>query len=303
MKALITGGAGFIGFHLAESCKRLGYEVISIDNNFHPCLAPSKTEYADVRYYDEVEKYVEWADVVFHLAAQIHVDRSIEYPQENLDINVQGTMNILEACRKFKKKIVFASTSEVYGSSQVELMDENHPLDGQSPYAASKIAGDRMCKAYADTYGLDVVILRNFNTYGEWQKDDSYGSVIAKFTKAACLGEPLKIYGDGTQQRDYMHVKDAVGGYHLCAGLKGVGQTVNIGSGKTISINDLAELIIKINKSKSPIVHVEPRAGEVRRLCANIEKARSLGFEPQTDFEKDLANYSLWYQENMLPRA
>lgn len=303
MRILITGGAGFIGYHLAQSCKRRGDEVVSLDNGFHPCLAPSDTKYADIRYYDEIEKYVEWADTVFHLAAQIHVDRSIHYPQETLDINVKGTLNILEACRKFGKKMVFASTSEVYGSSQVEFMNESHPLDGQSPYAASKIAGDRLCKAYYDTYGTDVTILRNFNTFGEWQKDDSYGSVIAKFTRAALTGEPLYIYGDGTQERDYMHVKDAVGGYHLCESLNKPGEIVNIGTGKTITINELAERIVSLTQSKSPIIHIAPRAGEVQRLCAGIEKARSLGFEPKTDFDKDLANYSLWFKENMLPRA
>ena len=166
MKALITGGAGFIGYHLHQSLEKDGHEVIAIDNFYHPCEAPQEATYADVRYYDEVEKYVEWADMIFHLAAQIHVDRSIEIPQETFDINVKGTINVLEACRKFKKKIIFASTSEVYGSSQTDEMDESHPLDGHSPYAASKIAGDRLCKSYYETFGLPVIILRNFNTFG-----------------------------------------------------------------------------------------------------------------------------------------
>ena len=219
MKALITGGRGLIGWHLFNHLTAQGHEVISVDNLFHPCLAPDNgSKYADIRYYGEIEPHVEWCDIVFHLAAQIHVDRSIDFPSETVDINVSGTLNILEAVRKFDKRMVFASTSEVYGSSQCDTMDESHPLDGQSPYAASKIAGDRLCKAYYDSFGSKVIILRNFNVFGEWQKDDSYGSVIAKFTKAALSNEPLYIYGDGRQERDYMHVSDAVRMYDLCDG-------------------------------------------------------------------------------------
>jgi len=299
-RVLITGGAGFIGWHLEQFYKgKDDYEVKSIDNFFHPCSAPSEASYADIRYYDEIEPYVEWADIVFHLAAQIHVDRSIEFPQETVDINVNGTLNILEACKKFKKKLVFASSSEVYGTSQVDFMPETHQLDGQSPYAASKTAGDRLCKAYADTFGLDVVILRNFNTFGEWQNDSSYGSVIAKFTKAALEGSPLYIFGDGQQERDYMHVNNAVLAYDFCSRELGAGTTLNVGSGKTVRILDLASTIKRLTKTKSPIIHVEPRPGEVQRLCADMTKAKDLGFDPSFNFENDLYNYIIWYNSNL----
>lgn len=296
MRCLVTGAAGFIGWHLTQKLRADGHEVVGIDNFFHPCSAPSDAKYADVRYPDEIRKYVEWADIVFHLAAMIHVDRSMEIPTETVDINVKGTLHILEECRRSNKRMVFASSSEVYGSSQTEAMDENHPLDAQSPYAASKVAGDRLCKAYADTYGTEVVILRNFNTFGEWQNDTSYGAVISKFTKAALTGEPLYIYGDGQQERDYMHVRDAVAAYLICSDLP-AGTVMNAGSGKTININALAEMIVSIADSDSPIIHVEPRAGEVRRLCAGIEKAKSLGFKPETDLEKDLTSYVKWYAD------
>src|SRR3990167_10429668 len=154
--------------------------------------------------------YVRESDIVFLLAAQIHVDKSIENPQETIDINVNGTLNILEACRKYGKKLVFASSSEVYGTSQSEFMSETHPLDAQSPYAASKVAGDRLCKSYIDTYGMDISILRNFNTFGEYQNDGSYGGVIAIFTRQALAGEPITIYGTGEQERDYMYIEDAL---------------------------------------------------------------------------------------------
>lgn len=303
MKALVIGGAGFIGTHLRKHLKRQGHEVISLDNFFHPCKADhSDVVYADIRYYDEIEGHIAKADIVFALAAQIHVDRSIHFPQETVDINVKGTMNVLEACKKYDKKMIFASTSEVYGTAQTEDIAESHPLDGQSPYAASKTAGDRMCKAYWDTFGTEVVILRNFNVFGPWQNDTSYGSVISIFTRAALLGEPLKIFGDGSQERDYMYVDDAVKAYDICATIDVYGEPINVGSGETVKIIDLANKIIELTESQSEIIHVEPRAGEVQRLCANIEKAKSLGFVSETDFDRDLAKYVVWYKKNILPR-
>ena len=303
MKALILGGAGFIGYHLKEKLKHDEHEVVALDNFFHPCKAPKDdVKYADIRYYNEIEGHIEWADVVFHLAAQIHVDRSIDFPMETTDINVNGTLNVLEACKKFDKKMIFASTSEVYGTAQTPTIHETHQLDGQSPYAASKIAGDRFCKAYWDTFKTRVVILRNFNVFGTWQNDTSYGSVISIFTRKALLDEPLVIFGDGTQERDYMYVDDAVAAYELCATIDLYGEPLNIGSGKTISIIDLANKIIKLTGSESKIIHAEPRPGEVQRLCANTEKAKSLGFVSKTDFDRDLASYILWYKETVLPQ-
>lgn len=304
MKAVVTGSAGHIGWHLMRQLESEGHDVVGIDNFFHPCLAPDNgTKYADIRYFDEVEPHVEWADVVYHLAAQIHVDRSIDMPQETLDVNVNGTMNILEACKKHKKKLLFASSSEIYGTAQTDMISEEHPLDAQSPYAASKVAGDRLCKAYHDTFGLEVTIVRNFNVFGAWQKDDSYGSVIAKFTKAALLNEPLYIYGDGDQERDYQLVDNAVKAYRFFTDNAYYGRGINIGSGTTIKIKTLAEMIVKATKSSSAIIHTASRAGEVQRLCADIKKAKSLGLDTENDFEKDLANYIIWYKQHQLAHS
>jgi len=304
MKILITGAAGFIGSHLFEKFRKQGgHEVIGIDDFSHPSKNPVRAFVGseDVRDKDFIPQAVKWADVVYHLAAQIHVDKSIKNPEDTIDRNVLGTLNILEACRKFKKKLIFASSSEVYGTSQTEFMSENHPLDGQSPYAASKIAGDRLCKAYIDTYKMDIAILRNFNTFGPYQNDGeegkSYGAVIGIFTRAALQNKPITIFGDGGQQRDYMYITDALRGYELAFGYTG---PLNIGTGQTISINELAEMIIELTNSKSKIVYVEPRPGEVQRLCADITRAKSLGFEPETDFKKHLAKYVAWAKQNLL---
>jgi len=296
-KAFITGICGFIGSHLSKSLESSGWEVKGIDNLFHPSGNNVPFKYGDIRYFHDIEKYVQWSDYVFHLAAQIHVDKSIESPEETIDINVKGTLNVLEAVKKFNKRMVFASSSEVYGSSQVDKMSENHPLDAQSPYAASKVAGDRLCKSYYDTFGTRVSILRNFNTFGEWQNDTSYGGVIAIFTRRALAGNDLFIFGDGSQKRDYMYIEDAVNGYKLCMEDESfLGTAVNIGTGTTITIKELAEIIIEITGSKSSIRHIEPRPGEVQRLCADTSLAKKHGFESVTDFEKDLYKYVKWYQ-------
>jgi len=307
MKILVTGAAGFIGSHLYQKLKSEGHEVIGIDNFSHASQNPINSEIIDfdIRYprpvsgnYTALDSYIKNVDIVYHLAAQIHVDKSIENPRETLDINVNGTLNILEACRKYKKKLVFASSSEVYGTSQSEYMDESHPLDAQSPYASSKVAGDRLCKSYIDTYGLDICILRNFNTFGPFQNDGgegkSYGAVIGIFTKAALRGEPLRIFGTGEQSRDYIYISDALQGYDIGSRYTGV---LNIGSGKSISINELAQKIKTITQSASEIIHVEARPGEVQRLCAEISRARLLGFNPQTDFDKHLDGYVKWYKD------
>ena len=301
MRILITGAAGFIGSHLYLKLKDEGHEVIGIDDFSHPCgnhLLNDEVVSLDIRdgvIFDIIKK----VDVVYHLAAQIHVDKSIHDPKDTISRNVDGTLNILEACRKHNKKLIFASSSEIYGTSQTSFMSEEHPLDAQSPYAASKVAGDRLCKSYNDTYGMDISILRNFNTFGPYQNDGgegkSYGAVIGIFTRAALAGRPLEIFGSGRQQRDYMYISDALKGYDIARKRVGV---LNVGSGKTITINSLAKKIILLTKSKSSIIHIEPRQGEVMRLCADISKARNLGFEVETDFDKHLTQYIEWYREN-----
>lgn len=321
MKVLITGAAGFIGGHLYKKLKDEGHEVIGIDDFSHASKNPiqsnvwilditkPKTDFiarpdgynlslpSSIDYIDTCIKSV---DIVYHLAAQIHVDKSIKEPKETCDINILGTLNILEACRKYDKMLVFASTSEVYGTSQTELMAETHPLDAQSPYGASKVAADRLCKSYIDTYGMRISILRNFNTFGPYQNDggegSSYGAVIGIFTRAALRNEPIRIFGDGEQRRDYMFITDALQGYEIASHHIGV---LNVGSGQTVTINELAQKIKEITGSSSEILHVQPRPGEVGRLCADITKAKSLGFSPKVQLDEGLKTYIEWYKSQL----
>lgn len=298
-KVFITGVRGFIGSHLAKSLQEDGHQVLGIDNLFHPSsnkIPKNMWRWADVRYYPSVSSYVANCDIVAHLAAQIHVDQSINDPQFTTDINVGGTLNILEACRKFNKRLIFASSSEVYGTAMTAKIKEDHPLNPQSPYAATKVAGDRLAYSYWVTYGLPVTIVRNFNTFGEHQSFDSYGGAIARFTYRALKGLPPQVYGDGTQERDYMCVDDAVAAYKLCMDSDTDGKVINFGSGKSVKIKDLADMVVKATGNNVVPEHVDGRVGEVQRLCADITLAESLGFKPKTDFEKALNKYVQWFR-------
>ena len=193
-RVLITGNCGFIGSHLQEKMERDGYEVLGLDNQKWSTRSMHNTVIGDVRDARSVDFLVSQVDEVYHLAAIINVDYANDHSHETIEVNVGGTVNILEACKKYKKRLIFASTSEVYGSCQTDKISENHPLDAQSIYAASKVSADRLCKAYFDTFSVDVRILRNFNTFGKWQRPDSYGGVIAIFVNRALHGKSPPLF-------------------------------------------------------------------------------------------------------------
>jgi UDP-glucose 4-epimerase len=223
MRMMITGGAGFIGSHLCDKYVKDGHTVLCLDNfingnlmNIRHLLSYRnfKLINGDIRDFDLLEKITRDVDAIIHLAAQIHVDRSIIEPRLTYETNVLGTQNILEVSRMCDvRKVIHASTSEVYGSAQYSPMDEKHPLSAPHPYGASKIAADRMCHAYVQTYGMNICIMRPFNIYGPRQKDSGYGGAISLFTKRVLSNLPPIIYGDGQQTRDYTYVEDIVTAY------------------------------------------------------------------------------------------
>lgn len=306
MKALITGGAGFIGSHLAETLVRERHEVVVLDNfsggdlaNCREllCYDNFRLVRGDVRDHELVRRLTTAVDMVYHLAAQIHVDRSIVEPRETFDVNLNGTFNILEAARANDvKKVVHASSSEVYGGYEEIPISEKHPLNPYSPYGASKAAADRLCFSYFKTYGLKVVIIRSFNTYGPRQRSYGYGGVIPIFVRRVTSGFPPIIYGDGQQTRDYIYIKDAIAAYKIIAEKDLPGKTVNVGTGREISINELATKVIDLCGMSGRLkpIHVAPRPGEVRRLCADISFARQLSFEPEYDIDTGLREYVEW---------
>jgi len=310
MKILITGGAGFIGSHLCEKYVKEGHTVICLDNFMSGNLTHIrhlldyrnfKLVKGDIRDFELLEKIMRDVDVVLHLAAQIHVDRSYIEPKLTYDVNVMGTQNVLEAARMFDaKKIIHASTSEVYGSAQYVPIDERHPLNAPHPYGASKIAADRMCYAYIQTYGMNITIMRLFNVFGPRQRDVGYGGVISIFTRRVLSNVPPIIYGDGTQTRDYTYIKDAVRAYDLVLNHnEPITEPINFGTGKEVSINDLANKIIELCGKKGEIkpVHVEPRIGEVKRLIADATKAKNmLRWEPKYKLEEGLKEFIQWYK-------
>jgi len=294
MKMLITGGAGFIGSHLCEKYTKEGHTVICLDNfmsgdlmNIRHLLDSRnfKLVKGDIRDFDLLEKVMRDVDVVFHLAAQIHVDRSYIEPKLTYDA----------------KKLIFASTSEVYGSAQYSPIDENHPLNAPHPYGASKLAGDRMCFAYMHTYGMNISIVRLFNTFGPRQRDVGYGGVISIFTRRILKGMPPIIYGDGLQTRDYTYVDDAVRAYDaVLKHSEPIAEPINFGSGREETILDLADMLIDLAGKKEKIrpVHVEPRIGEVKRLIANSARAKDLlGWQPQCKLEEGLEKFVQWYKD------
>lgn len=308
-KILITGGAGFIGSHLCEKYTKEGATVLCLDNfsngdlgNIRELLNHRnfKLINGDIRNFDLLEKIMQDVDVVFHLAAQIHVDRSIIEPRLTYETNVLGTQNILEISRMYDtEKVIVASTSEVYGSAQYAPMNEEHPLNAPHPYGASKIAADRMCYAYINTYGMNICIMRPFNIFGPRQKDSGYGGVISLFTKRVLNNIPPIIYGDGQQTRDYTYVEDIVTAYDLILTheqpLMG---PINFGTGAEIRILDLATTIIEVCGKAGSIkpVHVAQRPGEVQRLIADISKAKTLlGWTPHYSISDGLYKYIDWY--------
>ena len=310
MKMLITGGAGFVGSHLSEKYTKEGHTVLCLDNflngslnNIRHLLSYKnfKLLNGDIRNMDLIEKLMRDVDVVFHLAAQIHVDRSIIEPRMTYDINVMGTLNILEAARRYDvEKIIYASTSEVYGTARYVPIDENHPLNSPHQYGASKIAADRMCRAYIETYGLNIAIMRPFNTFGPRQKDTGYGGAISIFVKRVLNDRPPIIYGDGSQTRDYTYIEDMVNAYDAVLKYdKKLRSPINFGTGKEVKIVDLANMVIELCGKKKKIrpVHVAPRPSEVKRLVADISKARELfGWEPHYSLEEGLKKLIEWYK-------
>jgi len=306
---LITGGAGFIGSHLARSLVKSGHRVTILDDfsngdlrNVWDLIREKKVKLikGDIRDEKLLSDITHGIDTIFHLAAQIHVDKSVLEPKMTFDVNTIGTLNILDlAAKRDFEKIIYASTSEVYGTALTEKIDENHPLNPQSPYGASKAAADRLCYAYIQTYGMNITIARNFNTYGPFQKDTGYGAVISLFIKRALSDKPPIIYGPGNQTRDFMYIDDAVKAYELILeSKKANGDVFNFGSGVEISITELANLITKLcGKNLSP-VHVEKRPGEVMRLCADTTKSQKvLGFKPGFTLEQGIKTYIDWFRK------
>ena len=314
MKILITGGAGFIGSHLAEAYLERGDDVYIIDDLSTGSLENIRHLQEDERFrhrlfvhintilhHDLMLELTGICDVVMHLAAAVGVQYILDYPLKSIRTNIQGTEKVLELCDKFKKKVMIASTSEVYGKHlHAPLIETDNVIYGPSSkfrwsYAASKLMDEFTALAYHRTHGLKVVIVRLFNTVGPRQTG-AYGMVIPRFVSQALRNEPLTVYGDGKQTRTFTYVKDVV---HALTGLaeadNAAGEVFNIGGTEEISILDLGNKIIKAtgSTSKIEIIPYEKAFGkdfeDMLRRVPGIEKINQcIGFNPKTDLDEIL---------------
>lgn len=306
-RALVTGGAGFIGSHLAEALVSGGVDVSVLDNlstgsptNLTSIKDRITFYEGDIRDRGLLEKAAENTDVIFHFAAMASVTQSVEDPVESAMINDIGTLYVLEAARKnHAKRVVLSSSCAVYGDDpqlpKVETMAPN-PL---SPYALQKLTGEGYAKLYHDLFQLDAVCLRYFNVYGPRQDPSSpYSGVISLFMNGVVSKEPPVIYGDGQQYRDFVFVKDVVAANLLASEADDVGGKIfNVGTGNFVRIGELWEKICRLSGSDIAPRYVPPRPGDIVESVGSIDRIQSeMGFTPEFTFEEGLELTFDWYR-------
>ena len=308
MKALVTGGAGFIGSNIVKHLLKEGHVVTVLDNlssGYRTNLSPfPQVEFieGDVRDAATVERATRGTEVVFHLAASVGNKRSIDHPLDDAAINVLGTLNVLEAARHAgTRKIVFSSSAGIFGELKTLPIREDHPVEPDSPYGASKLGAEKACLAYSKLYALEAVCLRYFNVYGVNQRYDAYGNVIPIFAQRLLHGEPITIFGDGEQTRDFVNVNDVVQANYRAGVARGVSGAFNIASATRVTINELARLMMAAGDRQCPLEYGPPRPGDVRHSLADIGAAqRAFGYQPTVDLATGLHEYMRWVKGELI---
>ena len=313
---LVTGGAGFIGSHLCEQLLKEGYTVICLDNFdsfYDPNIKikniegmgkkfPNEFELitGDIRNYEHLTETFKknQIDSVVHLAARAGVRPSINNPLLYQDVNIRGTIALLEACKEFGiKDFIFASSSSVYGENQrVPFSEEDLDIQPISPYGATKRAGELLCYSYHHLYGINIACLRIFTAYGPRQRPEM---AIHKFTRLIDQAEKIPIYGDGSSRRDYTYIDDLIEGIlNVMNHHKGF-EIYNLGESQTTSLNELIRLIEEAFGKKANVEMLEPQPGDVSITYADISKAeRKLGYHPKIKIEEGIKRFVEWYKEN-----
>ena len=305
----VTGAAGFIGRWVVDELLGRGYTVRGLDdlsNGSRRNVAEFESSercdltIGDVSDRESVDELLDGdVDACIHLAAEIDVQESLDDPQSHFETNVIGTERVLEACRATDTRLGLVGTCMVYDMvDSEEGIDESHPVKPASPYAGTKLAAENIAESYYHGYGLPVTVLRPFNTYGPYQKTGMAGGVVSIFTSRDIEGDPLKIFGDGTQTRDLMYVTDCarfiVDGTFSDAA---VGEVINAGTGSDISINELAELVASDGTEITHVEHHHPQS-EVQKLLCNPGKANDLlGWEPEVSLEEGIERLRKWLRE------
>ena len=288
MKVLITGASGQIGSYVlekfADKCDAVGVDL-------KPCPIEDLKDLVvqgDLRNYEFMRRVVKNVDAVIHLAAQVSVENSWNDPVYDAKNNIIATINLLKSCSDYGvDRFVYISSAAVYGNPRYVPIDEEHPKNPISPYGVSKLTGEYYCRVFSDR--IHTVIVRPFNVFSaRMDPNNPYSGVIAKFIFRVKQKLPPVIYGDGKQTRDFVHVRDVVDFVEITLKKGENGEAYNVGTGRETSILELAEIIMDIAGINGKPVFDKPRKGDIRRSCANISKAKKLGFEPKTDLRRDL---------------
>jgi len=310
MKILVTGGAGFIGSNLCDRLLGLGHKVICIDNlndyyspkrkekNIEHNLNNKNFEFhkTDIEDKDSLKRIFEnnKIDIVVHIAARAGVRPSLENPDIYFKTNVIGTLNVLELCRQFNIKMVFASSSSIYGNNKIPF-SENEPAEEQiSPYGTTKRIGERLCEMYSNLYNLNIICLRFFTVYGPRGRPDMAPYI---FTKNILEGKKIGIFGDGSSQRDYTFIEDITDGI-VSAMKKDIKfEIINLGDSKPVLLKDFIALIEKITGRKAIIENLPEQKGDMKATYADISKAKELlGYEPKVSIEEGMKKFIEWYK-------
>lgn len=299
---MVTGGAGFIGSHLVDRLMDEGFDVVVLDDfssgrRENLSLHFGKPNFyfveGDIRKKVDVRKALKDVDVVFHFAAVVNVDFSLKNPALVNEVNIHGTLNVLEeSSNAGVKRFVYASSCAVYGEPIYLPVNEEHPTRPMSPYGVSKLAAEHYCRVFYEVYGVEAVCLRFFNVYGPRQMIGPYGGVIIKFIDQLKGGKKPIIYGDGEQTRDFVFVKDVVDACLRAMQCKNcAGEVINVGSGVKTSISKLANVLVGLSglRGVKP-VYAEARAGDIRQSYADLRKAeKMLHYKPKTSLSEGLA--------------
>lgn len=312
-KALVTGGAGFVGSHLVESLLQDGLEVVSIDD----CSAGKAENLAhlkrnknlheakcDVTDVQSLRQYFKGVDIVFHQACSKNTI-CLENPARDLEVNAKGTLNMLLLAKEFGvKKFIHASTGSVYGNAQYYPTDEKHSLNPASYYGVSKLAGEKYVRAFNELYGMDTVILRYFHVFGPRQENSDVGGVVSIFARRAIQNKPLIIFGDGTQLRSFTYVADVVRINKLAALTDGIaGEAFNCASGVKITIQELADAVLEyFDKKDLSIEYRDWKTGDVKKFDVDNSKIKKLGFEFKYRFKLGLVKTMEWSKEYFLQK-
>lgn len=295
MKILVTGGAGFIGSHVVERYQGRA-EIVVLDNlrsGYRANLDGLECEFIEGSITDRevVRRAVQGCDLVFHLAAMISVPESMFKPAECVEINVNGLLTVLEeASEAGAKKLVLASSAAIYGDNPTVPKTEDMLPEPKSPYAITKLDGEYYLEMFRNEGRLGTTSLRFFNVFGPRQDPKSaYAAAVPIFMHKAFANEPLTIFGDGGQTRDFIHVKDIVAALSFAAETPDLHGTFNVGYGGSITVNDLAEMIVRLSGSSSEIQHLDERPGDVRHSRASVDKLLAAGFRHESSLEKGIA--------------